>query len=88
MEDPVKVAVDVEMVRDVVALESEAVVGERAGKILGVAGQQRIEAQDLPPLGKESFTEMLAKQARAAGHQGAWHVRTFLRSSSDPCRDR
>ena len=52
MEDPVQAALDVEIVRDVVVLEPEAFVGEWAGEILRVAGQQRIEADDLPALGQ------------------------------------
>ena len=75
MEDPVQAALDVEIVRDVIVLEPEAFVGEWAGEILRVAGQQRVEAHDLPALGKESFAQMGAEQARPAGHERAWHVR-------------
>ena len=87
MEDPVDPAVHVEVVRDVVALVAEPLVGQRADEVVRVAGEQGVEAEDLPALGQEPLAEMGPEEARAAGHDRSRHL-SGSRRPRVPCRSR
>src|SRR5207344_3152260 len=74
MKDPVDRTVDVEVVRDVVGLIAEPLVGEAANEVVDTAREQGVEAEDLPSFGQEPLAEMGAEEARPSRHQRARHV--------------
>ena len=87
MEDPVNVALDVEVVGDVTA-ESETVVGEWAGEISTSPVNSESKHRTSQPSERSRSQSTRAKQTCPAGHQRAWHVRWSLRRSSGPSRGR
>ena len=74
MEDPVDRTVDIEIVRDVIGLVAEPLVGEAANEVVDASREQGVEAEDLPPFGQEPLTEMGAEEPRPTRHQGPRHV--------------
>jgi hypothetical protein len=67
MQDGVHRTVDVERLADIVLQRLEVAVAAKVGDVAGRAGDEVIDAEDLPAVGEQPFTEVGAEEPRAPG---------------------
>jgi hypothetical protein len=82
MQDGVHRAVDGKLLSDIRLREVEPGVISVPGEVRGVSGQEGIEADHLPTLAQEPFTEVGSEEAGSAGDHGPW--RPFRHAEVDP----
>ncbi len=79
MEDVVDPAGIKEIFRDVLLDEAEVLVAGKMRDVVGVAGDEIVERDDIVPLREEAVAQMRAEKPRAARHQSH---RPFFRKIS------
>src|SRR6478672_8529776 len=70
MEDPVDVAIDIQLCRDVSLHEAES-TGPHGCDVASVAGQERIHADDGPTLRQEAIAQVRADESGSPRDDGA-----------------
>ena len=83
VEDRVDLAVDVDVLGDVVLDELEALVAGEVADVARVAGEQVVERDDRVPVGQQAVGEMRADESGAAGDQDARHSDALHHRSVD-----
>jgi hypothetical protein len=88
VQDRVDIALDGDRGRHIVGFEAEPFVRLDAAEVRDAAGEERVEAEDVPPLAKEPLAQMRADETGAAGHDRSRHVSASRGPTAARCRSR
>jgi hypothetical protein len=78
VQDGIQIALNENIVCDIVLDVAEAFVAGQVRDIIGAAGDQVIHRDNRVPFGEEAFAEVRAKKARAASYQNTHSIETLL----------
>ena len=73
MQDVVQIALDVDVLRDVVLVEGEMGVALQVGDVFQVAGDEVVHGLDLEPLGDEAVAQVRTQKPCGPGDEYALH---------------